>query len=282
LHAGIEALSSGDGRYEFVMSPASYRDRPIVPDDQLARCELVIQEASPWTKYRCLTEAEESKLPSTCQTLLVPTMHFNSLWPLMIADPRNVPEPHLPWGRLPFAMGDRLALKIRETVPNSDEWLSAYFAADIGSVVNIRRNHHIEVSDMFAREQGCDVQIASYVVANFRRRRLFSMHHHPTAEPLAFVLIQLLSKPATQRVLGRSPASAMDEALDWMEGRLVEIEREIGEEAPIHPAVAKFFELSWYSESDEYRWIHDAYTFREWVDFYLHYEPPKQESGVPE
>lgn len=281
LHAGIRELSAdGDERYEFVMSNTSTGDRRRATDDQLTRCELVIEEASPWKRHRTLSDEESAKLPEGCKFLRVPTIHFNSLWPLLVSDPRNVPQPGHPWGLLPFCVGDRLALRVRDTVADPDQWFTAYFETDINSVVNVKRNHELELADMFARETGCDVQIAAYVANNFRRRRLFETHHHPAPELMAFALIQVLSKPEVQHILGRPFTQAVDEAPAWVERRAF---YPFDGDSPIHPAVARYFGLEWYRDDFKYQWRNGGrYTFHEWIAFYLHYQPQPAECALPE
>jgi hypothetical protein len=269
LGQGFHALCGNGERFDFVTSQDAPGGRPPVPGDVLARCVAVIEEASPWKKYHALSEDERSNLPGSCAAVRVPTIHFNSLWPLMVRDPRNVPEPDAPWGKLPFAFGDRLALAIRRTVDDPNRRLAAYFEADLHRSVNVKRNHELELSDMFAREGGCDVRIAAYVAANFRRRRLFYTHHHPTPELMTYALVQVLANPTVAGLFERSRTDAIDDAPAWV------LERNplFGEEAPIHPDVARFFNLEWYGDDMTYRWLDQSFTFERWIDFYLRYEP---------
>jgi len=53
----------------------------------------------------------------------------------MAEDPRNVPERRAVW-RIPFGMGDRLALKITQTVPTGGA--AGAYDAQIWHVVNLR------------------------------------------------------------------------------------------------------------------------------------------------
>jgi hypothetical protein len=268
LGEGFKALCGSEDRFEFVATKNDPNGRVPVSEDVLARCVLVIEEASPWKKYHALSDEERGALSASCATVRVPTIHFNSLWPLMVRDPRNTPEPNLPWGKIPFAFGDRLALHIRRNEPR-ERWISAYRAADPAQLVNVKRNHELELGDMFARERGCDVQIASYVAANFRRRRLFYTHHHPTPELMTFALVQVLASPAVAHLFDQPVTAAVDEAPGWIAIR----NPLFGEEAPIHPAVARFFDLEWYRDDLAYRWLGRMFSFDEWTDFNLHYEP---------
>ena len=47
----------------------------------------------------------------------------------------------------------------------------------------------------------------------------------------------------------------------------------VGEEAPIHPAVAAHFGLEWYHPRMVFRWLHRDWSFEDWLEFLLTYEP---------
>jgi hypothetical protein len=267
---GVRDLYVGTEGFEYVMSPGqAEKGRPPLDPEVLGRCRILIEEASPW--YRMLSEEERAQLPETCAQILVPTIHFNSLWPLMATDPRSVPLPDVPWGMIPFSRGDRLAQQIMKSESDPERQLAAYFAADVTKVVNIARNHELEVNNMFVREENCYVRIAAYVCANFRERRLFYTHHHPTADLLSFALLQVLGHPAIRAVGRQRFSEVIDGVAAWFASR----EAFSGEAAPIHPAVARHFDLPWYRDDMIYPWQGVGYTFEEWIKFYFAYRPPE-------
>jgi capsular polysaccharide biosynthesis protein len=187
----------------------------------------------------------------------------------MAEDPRNVPEPGAPYGRIPFPMGDRLALKIIQTVPDPAARRAAYDATDLDTVVNLARSHELAVRNCFAREQGCDVRVAAYVMSQFRTRRLFWTHAHPTGELMFFVLAQLFGIAALRSVFGLPYDQLVEGARHWA----AESNVFVGEEAPIHPAVAKHFGLTWWRPDQQYVWLGEGRTFDQWIDWYLTYLP---------
>ncbi len=268
LLEGLAALSGSFDRFDFIASRDETTGRQSVSDDVLSRCVLLVEEASPWKSYHALSESEQRLLPENCPTIRVPTIHFNSLWPLMAADPRNAFDPpEAPWGRFPFPRGDRLAISLLGRGGSLSEKLSAYFATDIRSIVNIARNHQLELADMFERERGCDVNVAAYIAANFRSRRLFYTNGHPTPELLTFALIQILSHPAAKPIMSTGLVDSVESAAGWMEERAPFP----GDQSPIHPTVAEHFGLSWCGPGTKYEWLGAAYTFQEWIAFYLSY-----------
>ena len=218
LLEGLAALSGSFDRFDFIASRDETTGRQSVSDDVLSRCVLLVEEASPWKSYHALSE--QRLLPENCPTIRVPTIHFNSLWPLMAADPRNAFDPpEAPWGRFPFPRGDRLAISLLGRGGSLSEKLSAYFATDIRSIVNTARNHQLELADMFERERGCDVNVAAYVAHNRCSRRLFYTNGHPTPELLTFALIQILSHPAAKPIMSTGLVDSVESAAGWMEER---------------------------------------------------------------
>ena len=243
--------------------------RALVPADVLARATILIEEAAPWQGAGTLAAPERSRLAESCTTITVPTLHFNSLWPLMTEDPRNQPEPGAPYGRIPFGMGDRIALKIVQSEPDPTKRRTLYDAVDLASVANLARSHELELRNCFAREQGCDVRVAAYVMANFRDKRLFYTHAHPTGDLMYFLLAQLYAVPALRDLIKRPYDQLLSGARKWADTSNVFA----GEDAPIHPKVAAYFGLKWWRPDCRYRWMEQDRTFDEWVDWYLTYVP---------
>jgi hypothetical protein len=268
---GVRDLSVGTEYFEYVASRggAALGREPLDPQI-LARCRLLIEETSPW--QRMLSGDERAQLPATCKRITVPTLHVNSLWPLMVADPRNKPiPPVMPWGVIPFTHGDRLALDIMEREADPARRLEAYLATDLSTVVDLARHHQLSVDSMFAAEAGCDVRVAAYVVSNFREKRLFYMQNHASSELMGFALLQILGHPAILEISGRPLHEAVESVEAWKERNLAALATEA---APIHPAVAAYFDLKWYRADLRYPWQHIEYTFEQWLEFYFAYEAP--------
>ena len=129
--AGLHRLPRADEEAELHLSQLGADGRAGVPQDVLARCTVLIEEACPLRRQFMLSEAERARLPAGCATILVPTLHMNSLWPLMTEDPRNVPEAGAPYGRIPRPFADKLALQVREQVRDPAKRMAAYLATDV-------------------------------------------------------------------------------------------------------------------------------------------------------
>ena len=242
--------------------------RDPVPPEVLARATILIEEAAPWQGSGSLGAEERGLLAEGCATVTVPTLHFNSLWPLMTEDPRNRPEPGAPYGRLPFGMGDRLALRLFQTMPVGAR-KAAYDATEFRSVANLAQSHELEVRNCFAREQGCDVRTAAFVMSHFREKRLYFTHSHPTGELMYFILCQLFAVPVLRDFIKVPYDQLVVLARHWADTANVFV----GEEAPIHPAVARHFDLKWWRPDMRFHWLGRGMTFDEWISFYLTYDP---------
>ncbi len=254
---------------ELHLSQVTGGGRERVPQDLLSRAVIVIEEAAPWQGAGTLLTEERALLPEACTTVTVPTLHFNSLWPLMTEDPRNVPEPGAPYGRLPFGMGDRLGLRLFQNLPDLSSRRKAYHGTELKTVANLARSHELEVRNCFAREQGCDVRAAAFVMSHFREKRLYFTHNHPTGELMYFVLCQLFAVPVLRDFIRLPYDQLVVLARHWADTSNIFG----GEEAPIHPAVAEHYGLKWWRRDLRYSWLGKTHTFDEWIDFYLSYDP---------
>ncbi len=266
----LRAIPGVADRVDLHLSQVVQGGRAILPPDLLSRCTLLIEEAAPWQGSGTLSAAEREALPSGSVTIQVPTLHFNSLWPLMTEDPRNIPEPGFPYGRIPFPFGDRLALQIVRTEPDPTTRRAQYDAIDMAKAINLTRSHELEARNWFARERGCDARAAAFIFGYFRQKRLFYTHNHPTGELMYFVLAQLHTHPALRDLVKLPYDQALRHARHWADTSNVFG----GEEAPIHPAVAEYFQLEWWRPDMTYAWRDRHWTFNAWMDFYLAHDPP--------
>lgn len=271
---GLNAIPGLGDHVEVHKSQTQYRVAGLdaLSPDVLKRCRVLIEEAESWAGASIVSDQERALMPADVTTILIPALRFNSLWPLIGADPRNVPVPEAEFGMLPLALGDRLAIKIVEEVADPGARVAAYNAENPLDFVNVGRLHELDLLDMFKREQGADVKVAGFIASYFRDIRLYYTHVHPTGSLLSFVLSQIVMHPLMRELIPIGLAG-MFAAIDHWRRTSGVFE---GEDAPIHPKVAEYFGLKWYSPDLKYRWLECSYTFEEWIQFYLSYEPPAQ------
>lgn len=278
----IVELSSSSESFEFVHVRGCGDDREPISEALLGRAALVIEEMSPWV--RALTDVEHQMLPADSAVIRLPTIHFNSLWPLMTVDPRNVPTPDLPFGMIPFNRGDALACNILQTETDPRRALQRYLETDLGEFINLKRHHEMEVAGLFNREQSCEVKIAAYVTVNFQTERLFLAHHHPDQALFVYLMKEVAAHPAVRDIQQVALTKVFAAIGPWTAKNHPPI---FPFAAPIHPYVAEFFELSWWQPDMTYNWQGVDYTFEEWMRFYFEYASPlrplelAKNGGVP-
>ncbi len=268
--AGLQHLPQADADAELQPARAHGGDEAVARA-RLARCTVLIEEACPQHGQFSLDAGERALLPRDCVRILVPTLHMASLWPLMADDPRNLPEPGAPYGRIPRPFADSVVLRVRAEVADPARRMAAYLARDVIAEAGVAAAHEQATAEAFAREQGCDVRVAAYVLHHFRELRLFYTDGHPTGRLMAYVLAQLIGHPTLRAVFTAPLEAQMLAVREWARRSGVFA----GEEAPIHPAVAAHFGLAWHHPQMIFRWQDRDWTFEDWIDFLLRHEPPQ-------
>ncbi len=204
-------------------------------------------------------------LPGDCEKRRFAAPRMTALWPFLAADSRLVYEAGLyPGGRYPF--GDRIGaslaylqlpddimqLSYQSMTENEMPDLDALLTADRAAWRQLDATH--------------DVEVADFILENFRRYRLFFAPPYPTGELLRHMILQLvdgspieaLCEPATLR-------RELDFLLTGYLGRR--------EELPIHPHVARQFGLAWWQPGMRYRWLCNRWTFEEYALRYIRWTP---------
>ena len=181
-------------------------------------------------------------LPPSCARIKFPSLDFNLLWPLGCVNPFNRPEPPLyPQGR--FSYGNYLVVNGIEQGKPRDEILKAALSDRWEeSWPNLDRLLAIETARLTARDAQCTAKMAPFVLSNFRAQRLFWTVNHPTnwlfAKLCATVLRHAFAEEADAVRVSDVLAGIGTKDLLGIVG------------VPIHPHVARHFELSWYDRAE--------------------------------
>lgn len=236
--------------------------RPAVEDSILERAELLVTQNRVLSLELPLPEVVK-KLPTGIPSLRMPNVMLQSLWPLNCPDPRDGDEN--PFGPYRRSQTDRLALDIMRRVSDPAARRDAYFAVSISSMMDLGRLHEIQAEQMVQGEQDCDIQIAAHVLTSFRKTRLFFARHHPTPALLMHLAAQIVTH-ARFAPFRRGSAAA---ALSAMHAFIDAHKPFAGEEVPIHPEVARFFELEWWAPDMLYDLDDRRITFEQWLEAYM-------------
>lgn len=238
--------------------------RPPPSKEALSRCVLLISQDR--LRGIPLPVPQMTELvPSDRALLLIPNVTFSSLWPLTCVDPRDAREPEHPLGRYPRAYSDRIALEILGRVSDPAARRAAYLSVDLHSRMDLARYHEIQTEHMVHMERNCHVQVAAHILSSFRRQRLFFAAHHPTPALMLYVATQVFAHPIFAPFRRASVSSLISEASAYLEtARPFH-----GEEVPVNPQVAAFFELEWCPPDLVYTMDGRGFTFGEWLDYYM-------------
>lgn len=198
-------------------------------------------------------------LPSNCRTITFPSVDFNLLWPLagrnIFNDP---PTPARLWGTFPY--GDRLIVEAVKKGLAAEDILTDYELTASERLPNLDRFAELEWARLAARDAKCDVKMAPYVESHFRSTNLFWCLNHPTLEALRELCVRLLSAADSGGVT--IPSMMLDQSLGALppQGPLGILR------VPIHPAVAKHFQLTWTpdAEAKVYGLWDDPLTYEEY------------------
>lgn len=150
-------------------------------------------------------------------------------------------------------------------VSDPKERRRAYMSIDLHERLDLRRYHEIHSEQLLEMERACDVHVAGHLLSTFRKERLFYLAHHPTPAFLSYVLAQIIAHPRFAPFRRTSIESLLSEA----SAAIAAQDPFHGEEVPIHPQVAEFFGLTWWSPELGYRINGRQFTFESWIEHYM-------------
>lgn len=224
-----------DVRYHFVQLPQNLHEYAA---RDLERCDiLLIQDIRLWDEFPlrdCVRPGAE--------VLRFPLVRFASLWPF---DAWNGPGDNEAHDReapnLTFPYLDGLLGRLRREIPDRDARFAAYRALELPTglpaVVNYRRLHRLEERRLTAVDKAFGVNIGSFVLDNFRSRRLFHTTVRPNWEVFA-LLMQFMA-----RLVGVSEPIRLGEGIDAVLRN---------PQVPVHPKVARDLGVKWAEEKTRY------------------------------
>ena len=191
-----------------------------------------------------------------------PTVSLGFLWPFgLVPHVRNEVLPYWQCGPYDYLMGDNLLnRRINEGVP-PEAAVDEYLSLDIAKVAHLDRLYDIMMDRQRARDDQTGMRFADEMEAHFRRERLFLNPYRPNVR-----MATSLAKAVYPR-LGVSELAVEQVTSRWVK---TPFERTA---LPIHPGVAKHFDLS-YGNADERYLYHtgERLTFEQFARRYAAYE----------
>jgi hypothetical protein len=226
-------------------------DTDTIAREDLESCEVLFEQIA----HQAPELPDKDQLPAGCQVLRFPILFLNSLWPQAIDDPRNEASKskEQPAGLWPY--GDRYVLKLLDQGFTPDQVVDEYLNWDLSEKVDLERFHHINWAKAKELDRRAELKLGGYVEQNFRNERLFVTRNHPSREML------IVMRDKAFEALDLAPATH-DDDIDPASGGMY------NSYVPVHPSVAKFFGLTWWTPDLRYRTHGDDMDIREYLRRY--------------
>ena len=221
------------------------RDRVLVetagaalPAGGLDRADLYVEESRPGDTAP--TQGVRALLPPSCAIRTFPASTMRALWP--------------------FGDGnaDPIAASLAGTAMTDDALFDAYMELTETAALDLDALLSADLAACRADDAACDIQLASFIGAQFRDRCLFAAPTERDTPVVHEIVRQLLN---TLAEFGAGDAATLHAALD----RLLTGWRASKHALPIHPRVARHFQLRWWAPDLRYRMLGNEVTFRDYI-----------------
>ncbi|MBN8929205.1 MAG: hypothetical protein BGO51_01630 [Rhodospirillales bacterium 69-11] len=261
LYKRFVAVRTGD----VVDYVASYADLDAAAKERIRNADVVVEQLLD------LKPAAESEGLSDAPRVRIPMVTAAFLWPFAGQEhPKNERTGFLPSGPYGAEASDGYLNRLLQQGLDPDEAAAAYLALDVGQKVNLDRLYELVMDRQRSRDEAAGYRIADSIARHFRSEPIFLTPYHPHAR-IARVLAEQLF-----RQLGASRAD-----IERMRNATL-VTPFPKEELPIHPAVARHFDLQWVGPQTSYRLLNEGrFTFPEFVARYVRVAwNPALEEGI--
>jgi hypothetical protein len=230
-------------------------DTDVLNPDDVANCTVLLEQIA----HQAPEFPGKDALPPGARTITFPILFHNTLWPQAIDDPRNEASKTKanPAGLWPY--GDRYVLKLLDQGKSPEDLVEPYLNWNLAEKLDLERFHQINWSKIKELDTRADIKLGVYVHKRFRRDKLFVTRNHPSLRMLAVMRDKVFE------ALDLPPA-VNDDDVEPASGGMYSIH------VPIHPSVARFFELQWWSPDDLYRTHGDDVPVGEYIRRYAAFE----------
>jgi len=169
------------------------------------------------------------------------------LWPMTAVNPYNPSEPSFPFGRFPY--GDRVILSQIDAGKSPEEILEYYLNAWDDYKPDLDRLLKLELARFAARDAKCDIGMGQVFFDYFAAERPLWTVNHPTRR----LLQELVERIAAAALLVDKRFAEADIATTMESHFALSPRGPLGViSVPIHPGVARHFQLSWYDENEHH------------------------------
>lgn len=192
------------------------------------------------------------------ERIAVPVVHGGFLWPFAgQPHPKNPSRPFRQAGPYGSEMSDAYLNRLIKANTPPDEAVRKYTDLDVNATVSLDRLLEISLEKQRSRDTASGFSIAPVIEQYFRREQIFLTPYHPNARVAVALAEQFFAK------LGVDPADTRRMQ------RCLRVTPFPKDELPVHPAVARHFQLSWATPDRKYRFLDEGgFTFTEFAGRY--------------
>ena len=257
-------FGAAEGAIAYHVSPLGNLDEAIarLPPEALERASLLWEEAD--AGDAAIKAALRRRLSTTCEIKMFANPRMTALWPFLAHDPRNVPEPFHGGGR--YHYGDRIGMRLGGRNLPDDVLFDAYMELSQREMPDLDALLANDIAAWHELDTRHDVALADFLQANFRERPIFTTPRGTSGAVSCHLAWQLMTQsPLVDRL-----------RLEELRARFERLTRGyVGsrEELPIHPTVARHFQLRYWTEDMAWRWFDNRLTFRDYILNYIRWVP---------
>lgn len=204
-------------------------------------------------------------LPPGADIRTFPTTNLRVLWPFHGPDPRLVPEPPVYNGGR-YVDPDRVVASLVDPTLTDDALFDMYMELTEAAPLDLDALYRDDLARLLAEDAGLDVQMASFVADRFHHEMLVAAPHERCTPIVKEVARQLLGTPILREICD------LDIALAGLD-RLTIGWRAHNRALPVHPRVARHFDLAWWRPDRLYEYGRNNFGFREYLLRYLRWSP---------
>jgi hypothetical protein len=234
-----------------------------LPDGWLEDADLYFEETQAGAP--ATHDALRAALPRHCEVRTFPTNSMRAFWPFLGRDDRLVPEPPL-YGAGRYPDTDAVAASLANPAMTDDALFDLYMEMTEAAPLDLDALYAADLARWEAEDSGRDVCLAAFMNDRVRDRCLFAAPHERATPVVTEIARQLLAAPILRQICD------LDTALEGLH-RLTLGWRAEGRALPIHPRVARHFNLAWWSPDATYKLGSNAFTFREAVIRTMRWSP---------
>jgi hypothetical protein len=222
---------------------------------EISEAALVLYQPAAWATWidDDLHEQFTSSLVDKERKISFPYPVFLPLWPFNYNDTKRAASSVGPFENksLLYGYGDANVVRMVKEGLTPAEIVERYSGMELSEMIDLERLKSNIIASQRPKEAETDIKVLDFILENYKLASVFSCVNHGSNLLLLHMVNQIL------RMLGYSPLSK-----SLLERIPVLAEPEI----PIHPSVARYFDLKWLTP--EMRFHVDRYrnlTFAEYI-----------------